>query len=111
MNVAALAAKTPMAMGALAAIVLSFGGPTPAAHADPTGDFLAQARGQGIGIGRPDAALIEDAQEVCAMLDYQEQAYTYLNQRAGLDRAHAALFLQDSVQFYCPQFAPKLGPQ
>jgi hypothetical protein len=111
MNVAALARKTPIAIGALVAIALSFGGPTPIAHADPTADFLAQVRSQGIGVGRPDAAVIEDAKEVCAMLDYQEQAYTYLNQRAGLDRAHAAMFLQDSVQYYCPQFAPKLGPQ
>ena len=111
MSVVAAAKKMPLVMGTLAAIALSLCGLAPVAHADPTGDFLAQARAQGIGIGRPDAALIEDAKEVCDMLDYQEQAYTYLNQRAGLDRAHAALFLQDSVQFYCPQFAPKLGPQ
>jgi hypothetical protein len=111
MNVAALAVKTRIAVGAVAVFALSLSGPTPVAHADPTADFLNLARSQGIGIGRPDAALIEDAKEVCDMLDYQEQAYTYLNQRAGLDRAHAALFLQDSVTFYCPQFAPKLGPQ
>jgi hypothetical protein len=106
MNVAA-AVKIPVAM--LAALALSSSGAA-VAHADPTGDFLALARSQGIGVGRPDGALIEDAKEVCDMLDYQEQAYTYLNQRAGLDRQHAALFLTDSVTYYCPQFAPKLGP-
>lgn len=108
MNVAA-ALKTPIVVGMFAAIALSSIGAA-VAHADPTGDFLALARSQGIGVGRPDGYLIEDAKEVCDLLDYQEQAYTYLNQRAGLDRAHAALFLQDSVTFYCPQFAPKLGP-
>lgn len=109
MNVAAAAVKTPLVVGMLAAIALS---PSEAAvaHADPTGDFLATARSQGIGVGRPDGALIEDAKEVCDLLDYQEQAYTYLNQNAGLDRQHAALFLTDSVTYYCPQFAPKLGP-
>ncbi|PRI13150.1 DUF732 domain-containing protein [Mycobacterium shigaense] len=99
-----------MAIGILAAMAVSSGGATPAAQADPTADFLALARSQGIGVGRPDSALIEDAKEVCDLLDYQEQAYTYLNQRAGLDRQHAALFLTDSVTYYCPQFAPKLAP-
>jgi hypothetical protein len=109
MNVAAAAVKTPIVIGMLAAIALSSSAAT-VAHADPTGDFLALARSQGIGVGRPDNALIEDAKEVCDLLDYQEQAYTYLNQSAGLDRPHAALFLTDSVTYYCPQFAPKLGP-
>jgi hypothetical protein len=94
----------------LVAIGLSSSG-AEVAHADPTGDFLALVRSQGIGVGRPDGALIEDAKEVCDLLDYQEQAYTYLNQRAGLDRQHAALFLTDSVNYYCPQFAFKLPPQ
>jgi hypothetical protein len=107
MNVAA-AVKIPVAV--FGAIAVSLGGAMPVAQADPTGDFLNLARSQGIGVGRPDGALIEDAKEVCDMLDYQEQAYTYLNQQAGLDRQHAALFLNDSVNFYCPQFAFKLGP-
>ena len=110
MNVAAAAVKTPIVIGMLAAIALSSGGAA-VAHADPTGDFLALARSQGIGVGRPDGYLIEDAKEVCDLLDYQEQAYTYLNQNAGLDRPHAVLFLRDSVNFYCPQFAFKLPPQ
>lgn len=109
MNVAA-AVKTPVVVGMLASIALSSIGAA-VAHADPTSDFLALARSQGIGVGRPDGALIEDAKEVCALLDYQEQVYTYLNQSAGLDRPHAALFLRDSVNYYCPQFAFKLPPQ
>jgi hypothetical protein len=109
MNVAA-AVKIPVAIGMLATIALSSSGAA-VAHADPTSDFLGQVRAQGIGVNQPDAAVIRDAQEVCDMLDYQEGAYQYLSQHSGLDRPHAAMFLRDSVTYYCPQFAFKLGPQ
>lgn len=110
MNVAAAAVKTPLVIAMLAAIALSSSGAA-VAHADPTGDFLALVRSQGIGVGRPDGALIEDAKEVCDLLVYQDQVDTYLTQNAGLDQPHAALFLRDAVTYYCPEFAFKLPSQ
>jgi hypothetical protein len=110
MNGAAAAVKKPLALGILAAIALSLGAATPVANATPTDDFLRQVRANGIGVNAPDAAVIEDAREVCDMLDYQERAYQYLNQHSGLDRNQSALFVAASVTYFCPQFAPKLGP-
>ncbi|MCV7410724.1 hypothetical protein AWC05_02045 [Mycobacterium florentinum] len=104
---AAAAVKKPLAIGILAAIAL-FGGAMPEAHAT-TADFLNQVRAAGIGVGAPDGALIEDANEVCAMLDYQEAAYQYLNQHSGLDRNQSALFITASVTNFCPQYAPRMG--
>ncbi|CQD22239.1 hypothetical protein BN1232_05557 [Mycobacterium lentiflavum] len=106
MNVAA-GVKKPMAIGILAAIALIVSAP-PIAHAT-TADFLRQVRAAGIGTNAPDGALIEDAQEVCAMLDYQEAAYQYLNQHSGLDRNQSALFITASVMNFCPQYAPRMG--
>ncbi|MEE6136449.1 DUF732 domain-containing protein [Mycobacterium sp. 050128] len=106
MNVAA-AVKKPTAIGILAAIAL-FGGAAPIANAT-TADFLTQVRAAGIGTNAPDGALIEDAQEVCAMLDYQEAAYQYLNQHSGLDRNQSALFITASVTNFCPQYAARMG--
>ena len=51
---------------------------------------------------------LQDWCRTCAMLDYQEAAFQYLNQHSGLDRNQSALFLAASVTYYCPQFAPKL---
>jgi hypothetical protein len=96
---AAAAVKKPLGISA---------GATPVAQATPTDDFLRQVRANGIGVNAPDGTVIEDAQEVCAMLDYQEAAFQYLNQHSGLDRNQSALFLAASVTYYCPQFAPKL---
>lgn len=104
---AAAAVKKPTAIGILAAIAL-FGGAMPVAHAT-TADFLNQVRAAGIGVNASDAALIEDANEVCAMLDYQEAAYQYLNQHSGLDRNQSALFITASVTNFCPQYAPRMG--
>jgi hypothetical protein len=110
MNVAAAAVKMPIAVGIFTAIALSLGGMTPVAQATPTDDFLRQVRANGIGVNAPDGAVIQDAQEICDMLDYQESAYQYLNQHSGLDRNQSALFIAASVTYFCPQFAPKLGP-
>ena len=110
MNAVSAAVRKPVAMGILTAIALYAGGAAPTANADPTGDFLNQVRSNGIGVNVPDGALINDAKEVCDMLDYQEKAYQYLIQHSGLDRPHAAIFIQASTTYYCPQFAPKLGP-
>jgi hypothetical protein len=107
MNAAAAAVRMPIAIGILATIALFLGGGTPVAHATGTDDFLTQVRADGIGVNAPDAAVIEDAQEVCAMLDYQEAAYQYLNQHSGLDRNQSALFISASVTYFCPQFAPR----
>ncbi|CDO85814.1 hypothetical protein AWC29_10615 [Mycobacterium triplex] len=106
---AAAAVHKPMAIGILAAIAL-LGVATPVANATPTDDFLRQVRANGIGVNASDAAVIEDAKEICDMLDYQEQAYQYLNQHSGLDRNQSAFFVAASVTYFCPQFAPKLGP-
>jgi uncharacterized protein (DUF486 family) len=103
---AAAAVKKPL--GIMAAIGLLSAGAAPLAQATPTDDFLRQVRANGIGVNAPDAGVIQDAQEVCAMLDYQEAAFQYLNQHSGLDRNQSALFLAASVTYYCPQFAPKL---
>jgi hypothetical protein len=105
MNAAATAVKKPL--GIMAAIALWLGGTLPVAHATPTDDFLRQVRANGIGVNAPDGSLIEDAKEVCAMLDYQEAAYQYLTQHSGLDRNQSALFISASVTYYCPQFAPR----
>lgn len=105
---AAAAVRKPL--GVLAGIALLLGVATPVAQATPTDDFLRQVRANGIGVNAPDASVIEDAREVCDMLDYQEGAYQYLNQHSGLDRNQSAFFVAASVTYYCPQFAPKLGP-
>ncbi|GLE53471.1 DUF732 domain-containing protein [Mycobacterium montefiorense] len=105
---AVAAARKPL--GILAASGLVLVGAAPVAQATPTDDFLRQVRANGIGVNAPDAAVIEDAQEVCAMLDYQEAAYQYLIQHSGLDRNQSAFFIAASVTYYCPEFAPKLGP-
>ncbi|MEM6106224.1 DUF732 domain-containing protein [Mycobacterium sp. 050272] len=107
---AAAAVKKSMAMGILATIGLLSAVAAPVAQATPTDDFLRQVRANGIGVNAPDGAVIEDAKEICDMLDYQESAYQYLNQHSGLDRNQSAFFIAASVTYYCPQFAPKLGP-
>ena len=107
MNVTAAVTKP---LGILAAIGLLSAGAAPVAQATPTDDFLRQVRANGIGVNAPDGAVIEDAKEVCDMLDYQEGAYQYLNAHSGLDRNQSAFFVAASVTYYCPQFAPKLGP-
>jgi hypothetical protein len=89
-------------MGILAAIALSLGSAAPVAHATGADDFLRQVRADGIGINTPDAALIQDAKEVCAMLDYQEAPYQYLIQHTGLDRNQSAVFISASVKYFCP---------
>jgi uncharacterized protein (DUF486 family) len=109
MNTAAAAVKMPKAIGIVAAIALSLGGATPVAHAAPSDDFLAQVRANGIGVNVPDASVLKDAQEVCDMLDYQEKAYTYLNQHSGLNREQSAVFIRASVKYFCPQYAPQIG--
>ena len=93
-------------MGILAAIALSSGGATPVAHATGTDDFLRQVRANGVGLHKSDAALVQDAQEVCAMLDYQESAYQYLDQSSGLDDRQSAMFVTVSVKYFCPQDTP-----
>ncbi|BBX41236.1 DUF732 domain-containing protein [Mycobacterium simiae] len=93
-----------------AATTLLVAGATPIAHATPTDDFVRQVRANGIGLNVADAALVQDAQEVCDMLDYQESAYQYLDQHSGLNRNQSAFFVAASVTYFCPQFAPKLGP-
>jgi hypothetical protein len=107
MNAAAAVCKP---LGILAVIGLLSGGAAPVAQATPTDDFLRQVRANGIGVNAPDGTVIDDAREVCDMLDYQEGAYQYLNQHSGLDRNQSAFFIAASVTYYCPQFAPKLGP-
>lgn len=107
---AAAGVKKPMAIGILAAIGLWSGVSAPMAQATPTDDFLRQVRANGIGVNASDGQVIEDAKEICDMLDYQESAYQYLNQHSGLDRNQSAFFIAASVTYYCPQFAPKLGP-
>jgi hypothetical protein len=94
------------AIGALAAIAISLGSAMPVAHATGTDDFLRKVRADGIGVGAPDGAVIEDAQEVCDLLTYQQSAYPYLSQYAGLGPRHAASFIADSATFFCPQYAP-----
>lgn len=96
----------PLAMGILAAIALSSGVATPVAHATATDDFLRQVRANGVGLHKSDAALIQDAQEVCDMLDYQESAYQYLDQHSGLDDKQSAMFVIASVKYFCPQLTP-----
>lgn len=108
MNVAAAAPKKLAGMSA--AITLLLFGATPIAHATPTDDFVRQVRANGIGLNVSDAGLVEDAQEVCDMLDYQESAYQYLDQHSGLNRNQSAFFVAASVTYFCPQYAPKLGP-
>jgi Protein of unknown function (DUF732) len=105
---AAAAVRKPL--GILAVIGLLSAAAAPVAQATPTDDFLRQVRANGIGVTAPDAAVIQDGKEVCDMLDYQEGAYQYLNQHSGLDRNQSAFFIAASVTYYCPQFAPKLGP-
>jgi hypothetical protein len=96
----------PMALGILAAIALSSGGATPVAHATTTDDFLRTVRTNGVGLHKTDGALIEDAEEVCDMLDYQESAFQYLDQHSGLNDQQAAMFVTASVKYFCPQFTP-----
>lgn len=91
-------------MGIVAAIALSSG--TTVAHASGTDDFLRQVRANGVGLHKSDAALIQDAQEVCDMLDYQESAYQYLAQNSGLSAQKAAIFVTISVKYFCPQLTP-----
>lgn len=91
----------------LAAIAISLGGATPVAHATGTDDFLRQVRADGIGIGVPDGAVLEDAQEVCDLLDYQQSAYPYLARYAGLGPRHSAKFIADATTYLCPQYAPR----
>jgi Protein of unknown function (DUF732) len=94
----------PLAIGTLAAIALSSG--TPVANATATDDFLRQVRANGVGLHKSDAALVQDAQEVCDMLDYQESAVQYLDQHSGLDDRQSAMFVTASVKYFCPQFTP-----
>lgn len=89
------------------AISLGLGNATPVAHASGADDFLRQVRADGIGVGASDGAVIEDAQEVCDLLTYQQSAYPYLSQYAGLDQKHASRFIADSTGFFCPQYAPR----
>lgn len=96
-----------MAIGVVAASAIALGGAIPVAYATGTDDFVRQVRAQGIGVGASDGAIVEDAKEVCDLLTYQQSAYPYLSQYAGLDRQHAALFVTDSTTFYCPQYAPR----
>jgi uncharacterized protein (DUF486 family) len=96
----------PIAMGMLAAIALSSGGTAPVAHATATDDFLRQVRANGVGLHKSDAALVQDAQEVCDMLEYQESAFQYLDQHSGLDDKQSAMFVTVSVKYFCPQFTP-----
>jgi hypothetical protein len=96
----------PTALGILAAIALSSGGATPVAHATTTDDFLRTVRTNGVGLHKTDGALIEDAEEVCDMLDYQESAFQYLDQHSGLNDQQAAMFVTASVKYFCPQFTP-----
>lgn len=95
------------AIGALAAIAISLGSATAVAHATGTDDFLTKVRADGVGVGASDGAVLEDAQEVCALLTYQQSAYSYLSQYAGLDEKHATRFIADSATFFCPQYAPR----
>ena len=103
MNAAATVRKP---LGILAAIGLLSGGAAPVAQATPTDDFLRQVRANGIGGNAPDGAVIQDAKEVCDMLDYQEGAYQYLNQHSGLDDRQSAMFVTVLVKYFCPQFTP-----
>ncbi len=100
----AVAAMRPIAIGILAAIALLSG--PPVAHATGTADFLRQVRANGVGLHKSDAALIQDAQEVCDMLDYQESAYQYLAQQSGLNAQKADMFVTVSVKYFCPELAP-----
>jgi hypothetical protein len=103
---AAIAVR-PLAAGILAAIALSLGSATAVAHATGTDDFLRTVRTNGVGLHKSDGALVEDAEEVCDMLDYQESAYQYLDQHSGLDDKQAAMFVTASVKYFCPQFTPE----
>jgi hypothetical protein len=94
-------------IAALAAIAISLGNATPVAHATGTDDFLRQVRADGIGVGVPDGAVLEDAQEVCDLLDYQQSAYPYLARYAGLGPRHSAKFIADATTYLCPQYAPR----
>jgi hypothetical protein len=96
----------PLTIGILAAIALSLGGTTPLAHATGTDDFLRTVRTNGVGLHKTDGALIEDAEEVCDMLDYQESAFQYLDQHSGLNDKQAAMFVAASVKYFCPQLTP-----
>jgi Protein of unknown function (DUF732) len=96
----------PIAIGTLAAIALSSGATPPVAHATATDDFLSHVRANGVGLHKSDAALVQDAQEVCDMLDYQESAYQYLDQHSGLDDKQSAMFVTVSVKYFCPQVTP-----
>lgn len=95
---------TSAATAILAAFALSSG--MPVAHATKTDDFLSQVRANGVGLHKSDAALIEDAQEVCAMLDYEQSPYQYLVQNSGLNAQKAAMFVDVSVKYFCPQLTP-----
>ncbi|MEZ0354433.1 DUF732 domain-containing protein [Mycobacterium sp. pR1184] len=94
------------ALGTLAAFALSLGGASPVAHATTTDDFLRTVRTNGVGLHKTNADLIEDAEEVCDMLDYQESAFQYLDQQSGLNDQQAAMFVAASVKYFCPQFTP-----
>jgi hypothetical protein len=96
----------PMTIGILVAGALSLGGATPLAHATGADDFLRTVRTNGVGLHKTDGALIEDAEEVCDMLDYQESAFQYLDQHSGLNDQQAAMFVTASVKYFCPQFSP-----
>ena len=78
----------------------------PVAHATGTDDFLRTVRTNGVGLHKSDAALVEDAEEVCDMLDYQESAEQYLDQNSGLNAQKAAMFVTASVKYFCPQLTP-----
>ncbi|PRI14669.1 hypothetical protein B2J96_15240 [Mycobacterium shigaense] len=97
-------------IAALAAIAILSGSATPVAHATGTDDFLGQVRADGIGDGASDDAIIEDAKEVCDLLTYQQSAYPYLAQYAGLGPRHSAKFIADAATYFCPQYAPGDGP-
>lgn len=94
-------------IGVSAVIAISLGSAMPVAHATGTDDFLTQVRADGIGVGASDGAVLEDAQEVCDLLAYQQPVYPYLSQYAGLDQRHAAKFLADSATYFCPQYVPR----
>jgi hypothetical protein len=91
----------------LATAAIALGGAIPVAHATGMDDFLRQVRADGIAVGVPDSSVIEDAQEVCDLIEYQQSAYPYLSRYAGLGPRHSAKFIADSTSYFCPQYTPR----
>jgi hypothetical protein len=106
MNIVGVARRRAIP-AAVAATAISFASAMPVAHATRADDFVRQVRADGIGAGASDSAIVEDAKEVCDLLAYQQSAYPYLSQYAGLGPRHAAKFVTDSTTYYCPQYAPR----